>query len=170
MAAKILPIETLQRLFRYEPETGNVYWVAEGKGRIKKKAAGTVVKAGYIGIMIDGKRYYAHRIAWALHHGKHPIDQLDHINGIKTDNRIVNLRQASNLQNGKNIKTKRNNTSGYSGVVFCKQTGKWRVMIKVNSKSIHFGRYKNLYDAVAIRKKAEIQYFGEWRRHDENLR
>ena len=161
MAAKILPIETLQRLFRYEHETGNVYWIAEGKGRIKKKAAGTVVKAGYIGIMIDGKRYYAHRIAWALHHGKHPIDQLDHINGIKTDNRIVNLRQASNLQNGKNIKTKRNNTSGHSGVVFCKQTGKWRVMIKVNSKSIHFGRYENLYDAVAIRKKSGNSIF--WR-------
>jgi hypothetical protein len=106
MAAKILPIETLQRLFRYEPETGNVYWIAEGKGRIKKKAAGTVVKAGYIGIMIDGKRYYAHRIAWALHHGEHPVDQLDHINGIKIDNRIVNLREATNSQNGKNLSLK----------------------------------------------------------------
>jgi len=170
MAAKILPIEMLQRLFRYEQETGNVYWIAEGRGRIKKKAAGTIVRAGYIGIMIDGKRHYAHRIAWALHHGKHPVDQLDHINGIKTDNRIANLRQANNLQNGKNVKIKNNNTSGFPGVVLCKQTSKWRVMIKVNKKTIYFGRYKNLDDAIAIRKHAEKQYFGEWTRHHENLR
>lgn len=169
MAAKILPIETLRRLFRYETETGNVYWIAQGKGRIKKKAAGTIVKAGYIGIMIDGKRHYAHRIAWALHYGNHPVDQLDHINGIKTDNRIVNLRQATNLQNGKNVKLNTKNTTGVKGVYLCKDTGKWRASIKVDNKKICLGRYINLEKARLARINAEIKYFGQWRRQDENL-
>lgn len=169
MAAKILPIETLQRLFRYESETGNVYWIAEGKGRIKKKSAGTVVKAGYIGIMIDGKRHYAHRIAWALHHGKHPMDQLDHINGIKTDNRIVNLREATNLQNGKNLSLNKNNKTGYSGIYF--KANAWTAYIKVNYTNLYLGRFAKKEDAVAARLKAEHKFYGEWKRiRHENLR
>lgn len=169
MAAKILPIETLQRLFRYEQETGNVYWIAEGKGRIKKKAAGTVVKAGYIGIMIDGKRYYAHRIAWALHHGKHPTDQLDHINGIKTDNRIVNLREATNSQNGKNLSLNKNNKTGYSGVCF--KSNAWTAYIKVDYTNLYLGRFAKKEDAIAARLKAEQEFYGEWKRtRHENLR
>jgi hypothetical protein len=169
MAAKILPIETLQRLFRYEHETGNVYWIAEGKGRIKKKAAGTVVKAGYIGIMIDGKRYYAHRIAWALHHGKHPTDQLDHINGIKTDNRIVNLREATNSQNGKNLSLNKNNKTGYSGVCF--KSNAWTAYIKVDYTNLYLGRFAKKEDAIAARLKAEQEFYEEWKRtRHENLR
>jgi len=170
MAAKILPIETLQRLFRYDPESGNIYWIVVGKGKTKKKPAGTVVQAGYIGILIDGKRYYAHRIAWALHHGRHPELHLDHINGIKTDNRIANLREANDMQNARNSKKPVNNTSGYTGVSYCKLTNKWRVLIKVNRKSISFGRHACIEDAVKARKEAEIRYFGEWRKQDENLR
>lgn len=169
MAAKILPIETLQRLFSYEPKTGNVYWIAKGKGRIKKKSAGTVVNAGYIGIMIEGKRHYAHRIAWALHHGKHPIDQLDHINGIKTDNRIVNLREATNLQNGKNLSLNKNNKTGYSGIYF--KTNAWTAYIKVNYTNLYLGRFAKKEDAIAARLKAEQEFYGEWKRiRHENLR
>jgi hypothetical protein len=165
MAPKILPIEQLQRLFRYDPDTGHLHWVATGKGRIKKKPAGTIVKAGYIGVMIDGKRHYVHRIAWALHHGKHPDDQLDHINGIKTDNRICNLREATNAQNGKNLPLMRNNTSGYSGVSFDKKNNKWRASIRVNGKIMHFGRYELKEQAIQVRKQAEDKFFGEWKRN-----
>jgi len=170
MAAKILPIETLQQLFRYDPDTGNIYWISQGRGKIKKKPAGTIVKAGYVGILIDGKRYYAHRIAWALHHGKHPELHLDHINGVKTDNRIANLREANDMQNARNAKKPINNTSGYAGVSYCKCTNKWRASIKVNRKVIYFGRFQDIKEAVRARKEAEIRYFGEWRKQDENLR
>jgi len=163
MAAKILPLEQLQRLFRYDPNTGHLHWVATGKGRIKKKPAGTIVKAGYVGVMIDGKRHYVHRIAWALHYGNHPSDQLDHINGIKTDNRICNLREATNAQNGKNIAARSNNQSGYVGVYF--KSNAWASYIKVNHRQIYLGRFKDKNDAVAARSAAEKLYFGEWARN-----
>jgi hypothetical protein len=163
MATKILPLERLRQLFQYDPDSGHIHWIAPGKGRIKKKPAGTTVRAGYIGILVDGKRYYAHRIAWALHHGAHPTDQLDHINGIKTDNRIVNLREATNAQNGKNIGVKKNNKSGYPGVHF-KANG-WTACIKVNRKNIYLGRFKCKEDAVIARQKAEQTFYGEWTRN-----
>ena len=156
--------QKLKALFKYDAETGGIYWIAFGKGKIKKKPAGTVTSAGYVGILIDGKRYLAHRIAWALVHGSWPEQQIDHINGIKTDNRIENLRSATNAQNGKNYGANKTNTSGIKGVSWCKQTQKWRAMIKVDGKSICKGRYFDKRDALIARQAAEIEHFGEWRR------
>jgi hypothetical protein len=164
MAAKILPIETLQRLFRYDPESGNIYWIAEGKGKIKKKPAGTVVQAGYIGILIDGKRYYAHRIAWALHHGRHPELHLDHINGIKTDNRIANLREANHNQNARNNGLAKNNKTGFTGVSLHSSKRFYVASIKVDYIHINLGLFKTIDEAAAARKKAEKFYFQEWAR------
>jgi hypothetical protein len=151
-------------MFRYEPDTGSIYWTALGKGKIKKKPAGTVTHAGYVGILIDGKRYHAHRIAWALHNGAWPDDQIDHINGNKLDNRIDNLRPATNSQNGKNLKLSIANTSGHTGVTWCKTLEKWRAVIKVDGKQINCGRYACKNDAINARKSVEIKYFGEWSR------
>lgn len=157
-------IDELKSLLSYEPDTGVIRWIAKGKGRIKKKEAGTLLHSGYAGIAIGPKRWQSHRIAWALHYGEWPKDQIDHINGIRTDNRICNLREASNAQNGKNLGLSKANTSGHKGVCFDKQTGKWRAIIKVNFKLISLGRYANLQDAINARVAAEQQYFGEWNR------
>jgi hypothetical protein len=154
----------LKELFKYDPDTGEIHWIALGKGRVKKRAAGTITQSGYVGILIDGDRYYAHRIAWALHHGAWPDRQIDHINGIKTDNRISNLRLATNSENGKNYGLNKSNTSGVTGVSWCKQTQKWRAVIKVNGKQLNKGRYSDKDTAIAVRKAAEIEHFGEWRR------
>jgi hypothetical protein len=104
----------------------------------------------------------AHRIAWLLYYGKWPKDQIDHINGDKSDNRIVNLREATNSQNGKNLKLSINNKTGVTGVAFDRQTQKWRAYIRVNFKMINLGRYMDFEDAVIARKSAEKKYFGEW--------
>ena len=157
-------IDELKSLLSYEPDTGVIRWVAKGKGRIKKKEAGTLLHSGYAGICIGPKRWQSHRIAWALHYGELPKDQIDHINGIRTDNRICNLREATNAQNGKNLKLSKANTSGFKGVCFDKQTGKWRAIIKVNFKLINIGLFVNLQDAINARVAAEQQYFGEWNR------
>jgi hypothetical protein len=158
--------EKLKSLLRYDPDTGNLYWIAKGKGKIKKKPAGTKLHSGYIGVLIEGRRYQAHRLAWALHTGSWPTDQIDHINGVKTDNRISNLREATNAQNGKNLSLSSVNTSGVAGVCFDKETNKWRAGIKVNHKQICLGRYKTFAEAVCARKLAEIKYFGEWVRKE----
>lgn len=157
-------VELIQFLFSYDPETGNVYWKAKGSGRIKKKPAGTLEKSGYIGILINGQRIRAHRIAWVVQHGKWPADQIDHINGNPSDNRLSNLREATNLQNGKNCKVKKSNSSGFPGICFEKFTNKWKAYIKVNYKNISLGRYLSIDDAVLARKQAEEKYFGEWNR------
>jgi hypothetical protein len=160
----LIDIHELRDLFSYDPETGHVHWIAPGKGRIKKKEAGTIASNGYVGILIHGKRCYAHRIAWALHHGAWPDKQIDHVNGDKTDNRICNLRLATNSENGKNYGINKSNTSGAKGVFWCKETQKWRAIIKVNGRSICKGRYADKNAAIAARQMAEIEYFGEWRR------
>lgn len=157
-------IEELRSLFRYEPETGDLYWVAEGKGRIKKKPAGTKLNNGYMGVLIGGKRYYSHRVAWALHTGAWPEDQIDHINGVKTDNRIENLRAATNNENGKNYGFNSRNTSGVKGVYYDKENAKWMAQIKVDGRSIKLGRFREFDDAVAARKVAEDKHFGGWKR------
>ena len=157
------PIQELQSLLKYDPETGHIYWIAKGRGRIKKKEAGTQEINGYRGILIKGKRIRSHIIAWALYNGKYPENQIDHINGVKSDNRICNLREATNSQNGKNLPIKKNNTSGYPGVYF--RCGKWRVQIKVDYQSISLGTYFNFNDAIEARKMAEVKYYGEWRHY-----
>lgn len=157
-------IDALKSLLRYEPDTGLIYWIAKGKGMIKKKAAGTKLHSGYLGICIGPKRWQAHRIAWALHTGAWPKDQIDHINGIKTDNRACNLREATNSQNGKNLGISKANKSGVKGVSFETYTGKWKATIRVNGKSISIGRFDNIEDASQARKLAEQQYFKEWNR------
>ena len=163
MALKIC-IQELSSLLRYDPHTGEIHWVAAGKGKIKKKAAGTIMRSGYIGVLIFGKRYLAHRVAWALAYQAWPEHQIDHINGIKTDNRIENLRLATNAQNGKNYGANKTNTSGIKGVSWCKQTQKWRAFIRVDGKQLDKGRHLNKDVAIAFRQAAEIEHFGEWRR------
>lgn len=158
-------IDVLKSLLRYDPDTGLIYWVAKGKGMIKKKAAGTKLHSGYLGICIGPKRWQAHRIAWALHTGAWPKDQIDHINGIKTDNRACNLREATNSQNGKNLKLSKANKTGVAGVCWSERYQNYRVYIKVDHKQKYFGTFKNFDDAVKVRHEAEDRYFGEWKRN-----
>jgi len=159
-----LTVEEVQSKFRYEPETGHIYWIEPGKGKIKKKPAGTKTNTGYMMIMIDKKRYYAHRLAWALYYSKWPNYQIDHINGDKVDNRINNLREATIAQNGKNYGFNKSNTSGEKGVCWSKSSNKWRSIIKVDGKQIHLGYFTDMKDAILARHKAEQKHFGEWRR------
>lgn len=157
-------IDHLKSLLSYEPNTGVIQWIAKGKGRIKKKEAGTLLHSGYVGICIGRKRFQSHRVAWALHHGSWPKDQIDHINGIKTDNRICNLREASNSQNGKNLGLSKANTSGVKGVSFEKYTNRWKASIRVNGKMISIGRFDKIENAIEARKVTEKKYFQEWNR------
>ena len=94
-------------------------------------------------------------------------DVVDHINGNTLDNRKQNLRicsQQQNTMNNSNIRS--NNTSGYKGVTWDKSKNKWTAQITVNYKNIHLGRYDKIEDAIKERQKAEIKYFGEYRRKE----
>ena len=98
-----LTSERARELLSYNPLTGELTWIAKTSGRRKQGGiAGSKMKIGYLEIGIDNKRYLIHRVVWLIVYGHWPADQIDHINGIRDDNRISNLREASNIINGEN--------------------------------------------------------------------
>jgi hypothetical protein len=102
------------------------------------KPLGTHIN-GYLECSLDSKRYYLHRLAWFYVYKVWPSDNIDHINGNKSDNRLVNLRQATQSQNMHNRNKYKNNTSGYKGVTWHKQYKKWNAQITYNNKLINLG-------------------------------
>ena len=131
----------LIELLAYEPETGIFTWRKRRGGRaLAGTKAGVLRSDGYVSITIDFKKIMAHRLAWLMVNGVEPPDQLDHINGVRSDNRIHNLRPATGSQNQQNIgRAKSNNLLGLLGVSYHPQSGKFRGRIKVNGRVIHCG-------------------------------
>ena len=113
---------------------------------------------GYLLGSIANQKLFAHRAAWALHHGQWPDGEIDHINHDKTDNRIANLRVVQRTQNAMNLSKSRRNLSGVTGVFKHTQTGRWQAQIRIGRRSIHLGSFESFYDAVAARRKAEEQH------------
>jgi len=134
--------ERLKELASYDPESG-LFICAKNRRGSKNKVGdilGSLTGAGYIEIQLDGRRYLAHRLAVLAMTGVMPEKVVDHINQIKTDNRWINLRCVSQVENGHNQtrKAKRNST-GFVGVH--KWQGKYRAKIVVNQKQVHLGTF-----------------------------
>lgn len=100
----------------------------------------------------------AHRLAWLYVNGSFPKNEIDHINRIRSDNRIANLRPASNLENAQNRSRSSNNTSGRSDVTWNKKTKKWRARLTVGYKRMHLGYFESLDDAFSARAQAKMKY------------
>ena len=99
----------------------------------------------------------AHRLAWLYHYGQWPNGDLDHINEVKDDNRISNLREATRAQNMQNVRRHKHNTSGYKGVSWMPDRHKWRAYIFVNYKQQHIGLYNSPEEARDARRSAETR-------------
>ena len=147
----------LKELLEYNPDTGVFTWIKRN-GNV----AGTKNNAGYVCIRINKKIYKAHRLAYLYMTGKFPENFIDHINHIKDDNRWVNLRDATDSQNGANRAKCKNNTSGYKGVSWNKRDKKWESKIKYMSKTIHLGKYTTPEEASEAYKKKAIELYGEF--------
>jgi len=151
-----LTAERLRALLSYDPETGLFRW----RVNVSRQKAGAIAgrkSKGYIRIKIDRHTYSAHRLAWLHFYGVWPTEQLDHLNVVRDDNRIANLREATNAENGQNCVVSRNNSSGHPGVHWDKRCRKWRARIKVNRKEIYLGVFENIDDAAAARAKAKSE-------------
>lgn len=164
---ELVPISLLRRWYSYHPESGAVSR-APGSLRKSEKRIGHVTKNGYMTIRvtdIDGtsRRFMAHRIAWALYYGKWPNIHIDHINGNRSDNRISNLRLATNSQNSMNCSRHSNSMTGIKGVTWDKQRKKWMARLNKGGRFINLGRFatsdeaKMAYDAAAA--DAHGEYF-----------
>jgi hypothetical protein len=118
-------------------------------------------KLGYNRLSIQGKSYLLHRIIFLYHYGYMP-KILDHINGIKTDNRIENLRPASQEENARNRQKNRNNASGYKNVSWHKQHNKWSVTIYIKGNKKHFGYFEDIDLADLVAKEARSKFHGQF--------
>ena len=161
---KIPDIAYLRKRLLYEPETGTLFWrdCADMSNSWRARYAGTEaftsVCLGYRTGRIDAANFKAHRIAWSIYYGEWPSNQIDHINGIRTDNRIENLRVVTPQENMRNRAMNRNNTSGTCGVSWCKSQKKWRVKITVDDRMIHLGYFQSIDEAKTVRAEASARY------------
>jgi hypothetical protein len=133
--------DRLRELLLYDAETG-IFTRRIKTGRVLVgDVAGSLHQKGYREIKVDYKHYFAHRLAWFYVHGVWPKDQIDHINGVKDDNRICNLREATNAENNQNQrKASRNSRSGLLGVC-TSNNRKPRAMIRFNGKRLYIGTF-----------------------------
>jgi hypothetical protein len=149
----------LHELLAYDPATGLFAWKISKNGRVKVgDRAGSKNNLDYMSIMIQKKSFKAHRLAWLYFYGCWPKNDLDHINGLRSDNRIANLREVTKKQNNENTTTRKDNASGYRGVSIHKQTGKWMARVSHHGVRIHAGLFDSKEDAnfAAIQKRSEL--------------
>lgn len=153
----------LKSILHYDPDTGIFTWLAALSDRIRVgNHAGYRRPDGYLLIRINKQTYRAHRLAWMYVHGRWPTNQIDHINCDPRDNRIVNLREATQSQNNMNVGARRTNTSGYKGVSWHKAHNKWRAVIQVNGKHKHLGLFATAEEAAAVHDATAKAIYGEF--------
>jgi len=150
----------LKEVLRYYPITGNFRWVKQiGKRSVPWSIAGTTTVYQYIRIVINGKIYMAHRLAFLYMTGKFPINYVDHEDHNRSNNIWSNLKQATRQSNGRNITLPKNNISGTIGVCWRKQAGKWTAQIySKEGRAINLGVFKKKKEAIKARKDAEKKY------------
>lgn len=157
--------EYLQSIFNYDPETGHfTRKVKRGRSWTTDRPVGGNSSNGYIRIGVDHIRYHAHRLAFIYMTGDCP-PEVDHINGVRTDNRWSNLRAATRATNARNLSIPSNNTSGHIGVRFIERLNKWRAEIW-RGKNIYLGVYGSFEEACKARKDAETK-LGFHKNHGE---
>lgn len=158
MAKQILSFARVSELLSYDVATGGLSWKIRRGRQAKGRPAGTVNHSdGYVYVQIDRRLYGAHRIAWLLAFGQWPPQEIDHRNGVKTDNRIANLRLAAPFQNRQNMMRFRNNTSGHTGVSWSKQNKKWMVKVRRRGIDYRFGGYDDKNVAIAVQRAAKAR-------------
>lgn len=152
---------------RYLPESGELFWKPRGiatwdSGFSGKPALNHKDTTGYLRGTLLGKRVLAHRICFAIHNGYLPSN-IDHINGIRDDNRASNLREATMKQNSQN-RTGLNKTSNYKGVCWNTNSGRWRVTIWDGTKQLHVGMFDDEIDAAKAYDKICESLYGDFSR------
>ena len=170
--------EILRQLLRYEPETGRLFWKERPLSDFKNSRLCNSWNKKYSGkesfTADNGKGYRcsfvfkipmkAHRVAWAVYYGEWPKGHIDHINGVKSDNAISNLRVATAAENQWNVPRKTESLSGFKGVNWSKIRSQWRARISVNGKSVWLGYFESAEDAHAAYCEAAKKYHGEFAR------
>lgn len=174
--ADITP-ELIRQLLRYEPETGKLFWLERcsahfmptrrcGSKKTKswntrfagKEAMTANNGNGYLIGEIFNIKLYTHRVIWALVTGEWPVDDIDHIDGVRWNNIWTNLRAVSRSSNMKNCRLRSDNSSGQTGVHWIKADSIWVASITSNGTTMHLGRFTSKEAAIGARKNAEGKF------------
>jgi hypothetical protein len=150
--------ERLKELLHYDPSTGWFTWLIDSSMTKKGERAGGHHSLGYRQIGIDYQKYLEHHLVVFYMTGEWPKFEIDHINHIRDDNRLCNIRDISRSANGHNKGLHTCNTSGYTGV--SRHGNAWRSYISVNGKMFYLGRFGTLAEARVSRILEEIKRFG----------
>jgi hypothetical protein len=156
-----LSAERLRDALHYAPLTGVFTWRIRTSSRSNPgTVAGRLMPDRYRRICLDGGQYPVHRLVWLYLYGRWPVDQIDHINGVRDDNRADNLREATNAINGQNRRRaqRTNQSSGLLGVSWQAKRQKWMAQIQLNGKAIYLGRFKTPEAAHAAYIAAKRQH------------
>lgn len=163
--------------FTYDAQSGTLRWRSQrpanhfGSERGMRiwqtlfggKMAGSDHGSGYLSVRVSGRLYFVHRIAFIIANGQIPDGkQIDHVNGVRDDNRQGNLRLADRSENARNAKRQETNTSGRVGVSWCSRNSKWYAYINHRGRMINLGHHHNIDDAVAARLAGEKAYHGRF--------
>lgn len=147
--------EQLRSNYSYDPTTG------EFRRRGGTRPIGYLDKHGYRVLCIGRKKYFAHRLAWLWAKGPPPAE-IDHMNGIRSDNRLENLRAATRSQNLANTRLLASNKSGLKGVSFSKRLNRWHATITVAGRQRHLGYHDSAEQAHLAYRAAAQEAFGEF--------
>jgi hypothetical protein len=109
-------------------------------------------------VKLNARRFLVHRVIWAIVNGRWPHTQIDHINGITNDNRLCNLREATPVEHGQNMRGNRRSTSGFPGVWWNKRNRKWVASIKVRGHRYYLGLFDSAETAFKVRCDAKAFY------------
>lgn len=151
-----LTYEQVSELLSYDPLTGDLYWKHAGPGRKPGLTAGYRHHKGYTDITIDRHGHRAHRVAWLLSYGTWPSGHIDHINGVRDDNRLANLRAATREVNAQNLHSARTDSqTGVLGVGWHAKAGKFRARIRANGKRVELGYFSDTVAAHAAYLEAK---------------
>lgn len=162
-----VPIEDLRDLLICDAEGGALTWrerpremfatdksfTVWNKRFAGKRALNASNGKGYLRGMVNWRKMFAHRVIWAMHYGAWPVGEIDHINGDKADNRIVNLRDVSHGENTRNAAIRRDNRTGAVGVF--KVGERYAAYIRSGKRRVDLGRHASFDEALSARRVAE---------------
>jgi len=163
-------VDELRRRLIYDSATGGLTWRIRVGTVVAGSEAGHIDRYGYRRLRINRVVLLAHRVVWALHFGKWPKDEIDHIDGNRANNHISNLRQATTAENAQNRKVHRNNTSGFPGV--SRSGGMWIARIRTPGERHCLGVFETPEAAYQsyLDAKARLHVFNPTQRRVANQR
>lgn len=158
--------EILDERFSYDPDTGilSVKEVRNSSASYGEEAGWN--NGGYRRVSINGKHLLVHKVIWALYYKEKPPEYIDHEDGNGLNNRILNLRAATESQNMQNRGTPSHNTSGHKGVHWHKGTGRWTVKVSYNKRHYYGGYYVEIGRAIEEATKLRTQLHGAYANHN----